>query len=232
MLWNIGMPLALLVVYVVVFSAVLVPSISPDVLEPGTFPLYLSVGFLPWTAFADTLLRGTQALVGNAAYLRRLPLPERVFLGQSAVASTIGMLVVLVLLWLLSLVWGRFPTLAWLAMPVVAFLWQAFAYGLTLALGALNVFFRDLTQLVTILVQIWMWSVPVVYVEQLLPDTLRSVLPFNPVYPFLTSLRMVYLQGTFPPVELWLAMAAWVALAVLVGELVLHLVQPEIRDAL
>src|ERR1700730_17537070 len=95
-LWNVLTPLALLAVYTLVFSAFAGARLGGDSGVP--YALYLSAGFLPWAAFADCLVRATGAFVAGAPYLRRMAIPEHVFVAQAAVASTLGMLIALVLL--------------------------------------------------------------------------------------------------------------------------------------
>src|SRR5207253_9012021 len=54
--------------------------------------------------------------------------------------------------------------------------------------------------------QIWMWSVPLVYVEELLPTLYRQTLTFNPAYPFVRAIRDLYLSNAIPELWIWAAM--------------------------
>ncbi len=98
--------------------------------------------------------------------------------------------------------------------------------------STLSVFFRDLGQILGVVMQIWMWSAPVVYMEQLLPEQYQALLPFNPAYPYLAALRSVYLYGALPPAWTWAAMVGWGLAASALGFLVLARLRPEIRDVL
>jgi ABC-type polysaccharide/polyol phosphate export permease len=77
-----------------------------------------------------------------------------------------------------------------------------------------------------------MWSIPVAYFEQLLPAAYRSLLLLNPAYPFLVSVRDVYLYAQIPTIQTLLAMVGWVLVAVLAGQSVLGRLRHEIRDVL
>jgi len=79
------------------------------------------------------------------------------------------------------------------------------------------VFFRDVAQIVVVVFQIWMWSVPLVYVEELLPTLYRQTLAFNPAYPFIRAIRDLYLSNAIPELWIWTAMFAWVAILTGVG---------------
>jgi lipopolysaccharide transport system permease protein len=230
--WNVLTPLAMLALYTFIFTRVLTPGTTGDPFAGDLFVLYLGSGFLPWGAFADCVARGTNALVGNAIFLKKMPIPEQVFVAQAAVSAALAMLIVEALLVLLALFRGQPPHWSWLLLPVVGVLWQVFGFGLGLFLGTLNVFFRDIAQVLTVLFQIWMWSLPVIYLEEVLPAAYRDLLPLNPAYPFLRSLRDVYLGTQLPELWLWLAMLAWAAAACAVGLSVVAQLRSEIRDVL
>src|SRR4051794_35719193 len=141
--WNVLTPLAMLIIYTFVFTNVLVPRFAQSTMPAYLFSLYLSAGFLPWATFTDGLARGSTALLTHSVHLKKLPIPEQVFVAQVAVSSTLSMLMIVVLLFGLALVLGQRPVWTWLLMPVVALLWQAFGFGLSFVLATLNSFFRD-----------------------------------------------------------------------------------------
>jgi ABC-type polysaccharide/polyol phosphate export permease len=217
--------------YVLIFSRVLPPGASQP-RRGDLFVVYLASGFLPWGAFVECIARGTQALVGNSQYLKKMPIPEVVFVAQSAVSATLGMLIALALVALTAPLLGAEPHAAWLMLPLVAALWQMLGFGLAMLLSTLNVFFRDTAQIVGVLLQIWMWSLPVVYVEEFLPQWYRDLLVFNPSYPYLVSIRMLLLDARLPDLPVWLSMGAWAASATCLGLLLLSRTRGEIRDVL
>lgn len=229
--WNVLTPLAMLTLYAVLFTRVLVPG-TGRTLSAGLFVVYLACGFLPWGAFTECVVRGTQALVANAAYLKKMPIPEQVFVAQAAVSATLGMFIVLGLIAIAAPLLGQPPHWIWVLLPVLGILWQAFGFGVSLVLSAINVFFRDVGQLLGVIFQIWMWSLPVVYLEDLLPTSYRSLLMFNPAYPFLRAVRDVFIDSRLPELWVWGGMLAWVLLASGLGLLVLNKLRVDIRDAL
>ena len=81
-------------------------------------------------------------------------------------------------------------------MPAVLALFQAFGFGLGLIFSTLNVFLRDIGQVLIIALQLWMWLTPIVYVEEILPTRLQAALHYNPAYPFIDALhRMIVKLG-------------------------------------
>ena len=71
--WNVINPLAQIVIYSVVFSQIMAVRM-PDGRTGTAFALYLCAGLLPWAAFSECILRGTNAFIENAPYLKKLPI--------------------------------------------------------------------------------------------------------------------------------------------------------------
>jgi ABC-type polysaccharide/polyol phosphate export permease len=230
-LWHVINPLAQITIYTLVFSRLMEVRL-PGTVAPGAFALYLCAGLLPWTAFSDCVLRGAGAFIDNAAYLKKLPIPEQVFVAQTAVTATISLGISMALLLGVTVAIGGAPSPAWLGVPVVLVLFQGFGFGLGLLFSTLNVFLRDVGQALVIGLQLWMWVTPIVYVEEILPAGLRALTPYNPAYPFIDALHRTVVLGTWPPGWQWPIMLAWAAATPLVGYLVLRRLRPEIRDAI
>jgi len=230
--WNVIIPLAQILIYTVVFSR-LMSFRSPGMASNRyAFVLYLCSGLFPWIAFSRSITRGSNALLVNARHLKMLPIPEEIFVAQSAMADTFSLLIYLVLLVVAGLLVGQ--PLGWpsLLLPLVAVLFQGLAFGIGLLLSSLRVFFRDIGQALGIATQLWMWTLPIIYVESILPENLQSLLTFNPPYIYITSFRDLFLHNRIPPLATWGGMVAWAAGFALLGSIVLHKLRPELRDAL
>src|SRR5688572_26743727 len=199
--WNVLHPLALIAVYGVVFTQVLrghVPRAIPGVSDNVSFLLYLTSALLPWMAFAECVSRGCNAFSDNAAYLKKLPIPEQVFVAQTAASATLGLIISFSLLLAISLVLGLRPTIHWLLLPLPLLSLQVLGFGLGLLCGTLNVFFRDIGQLLAVVLQLALWTVPVVYTQQILPEWARAMLPWHPLYPPLEGIRELFLYRQWP----------------------------------
>jgi ABC-type polysaccharide/polyol phosphate export permease len=229
-LWNVVTPLAMLVVYAVVFTEFAGQRFGSG--SATAYVLYLSSGFLPWAAFADCLFRTSNALVAGAPYLKKMPIPEHLFVAQAAVSASFGMFIAIALLGGLALVLGQPASWTWLLLPVVVVLWQSFGFGLGLVLSTLNAFYRDVGQVLVVALQVWMWSIPVVYPEEILPAAYRNALVLNPAYPYLRALREVFLYGRVPEAVEWGALIGWACVAIALGYAILRSCRSDVRDAL
>jgi ABC-type polysaccharide/polyol phosphate export permease len=229
--WNLLQPLSLILVFTVVFTSLMPHSaIRTSAGADVHYTVYLCAAMLPWIAFSDCLNRGTASFVTNAIYLRKLPIPEQVFVAQAALSSMFSLAISFVILLAVALVLGHHPTWHWLLLPVPLALLIAMGFGLGLLLGTINAFIRDVGQIVPIVLQVAFWLFPIAYFEDLLDKPYRSLLQLNPVYPFLTSIRDLFVWGRMPPIESWPLMLGWCAVTSIVGYVVLRRLRPELRD--
>lgn len=226
--WNVLHPLAMIAIYSLIFSR-LMPPATP---QRFGYVLYLCSGFLPWLAFAECVSRGTGAFLENAPYLRKLPMPEQVFVAQTAASATLGLAISFSLLLVISLVLGNPPTLYWLLLPVPLVLLQTTGFAIGLLCGTLNVFFRDVGQLLQIAMQVLFWTVPVVWDPRILPAAARAILQWHPLIPAFEVIRSLFLYGRIPPAGDWLLMAAWPAVFLVLASLAFTSLRREIRDLL
>ena len=134
--WNVIHPLALIAVYAIVFTQVFteagrLPQPIPGVSNKLSFLLFLTSAFLPWLAFAECVTRGCNAFSDNAPYLKKLPIPEQVFVAQTAASATLGLVISFSLLLGISLLAGLqtiSPSLYEAALLDGSTGWQRFRY--------------------------------------------------------------------------------------------------------
>lgn len=230
--WNVLQPLALILVFSLVFSQIVPVRTAGTASKGVSFLIYLCAGYLPWLGFADCLMRCLNALPDNATYLKKLPIPEEVFVAKAALGSLISMAISLLLLPILMVAVGQ--PLGWAILWIVpaAALLIGFGFGLGLFLGTLNVFFRDINHLMAVVLQLWMWCSPIVYTIEVVPERFRYLFWFNPVHPYMLAIREALLEGALAPAEVLLAIVGWAAVAILLGLAALGGLRREIRDVL
>jgi ABC-type polysaccharide/polyol phosphate export permease len=194
--WLILQPLLLLAVYAFVFTTIFKARI-PDA-GPGGFVPYLAIAFWPWTAFSEAVLRSSNSISANAALIGKVSFPSEL-LPLSTVTATFmmnmaGYLAILIVLQLMGV------PVHWLglaaALPVLACLYL-FACGLALFVSALQVFIRDVSQILPPLMTFWFFMTPILYSASILPDQFAAVMKFNPMSWYVERLRDFLLLGNY-----------------------------------
>jgi lipopolysaccharide transport system permease protein len=229
-LWHVVTPLAQILVYYAVFSRFMAGSSATS--SGGTYALFLCAGILPWFVFAEAVTRGGASLLANENYLKKLPVPEAVFVARSVATSTLTLVLYALALVVMALLAGVRPHGGWLLLPVVLSLFVCFCFGVALVLSVITVFFRDVVQIVAIVLQFWFWLTPIVYHSTALGPRLSAVMGSNPVTPFILGVRGLLVDGMAPAAGQWVLMAAWAAGLCLAGGAMLQRLRSDLRDAL
>jgi lipopolysaccharide transport system permease protein len=235
-LWNLGIPLIQIAIYAVVFTTLYfgrqVGTVGRVAHNQFAYVFFLCAGFLPWFGFADCITQGANSLLANGRYLTKMALPESIFIAKAAVTALITTLISLALMTLIGVPAGLPIGWSYLAIPLVVALFQSFGFGIVLALGALNVFFQDIRQVIGLALHMWMWTTPIIYAEEQLPPAVRPWLHLNPTNSFIAAFRQIFLSDQLPSPQVWASMVGWAIASIAVGWLVLSRLRHELRDIL
>jgi len=211
--WAIAQPLALILIYTLVFARIMKPAL-PGHASPFAYSIYLCAGIVIWQLFSDLLNRSVGVFVHNANLLKKVNLPKLALPIVATLSALSNFAVVAILFVGFLLVIDAFPAASILAFVPLVVLVVAFAVGLGVLLGTINVFYRDVEQATTMLLQFWFWLTPIVYPGRTLPDFVASALAWNPLWPVVHFAQTIFVEDRVPP---WssLAYPAIVAVALL-----------------
>ncbi|MEI8403582.1 MAG: ABC transporter permease [Alcaligenaceae bacterium] len=195
--WAVARPLAMIVVYTVVFSQIM-RSKLPGVDSEFAYSIYLCAGVLTWTFFNEAVTRGQNVFIENANLLKKIHFP-RLCLPIIALANAfVNFLIIFSLFTLFMLVTGAFPGKVFVALIPVLAIQVLLSAGLGLTLGVLNVFFRDVGQLSAIVLQFWFWATPIVYPLNILPPVFQQLLSYNPMTQLMGAYQQILVKGQWP----------------------------------
>jgi lipopolysaccharide transport system permease protein len=229
-LWHVVTPLAQILVYYAVFSRFM--AARSDTPAGGAYALFLCAGILPWFVFVEAVTRGGGSLLANEGYLKKLAVPETVFVARSVATSTLTLALYMLALLVMALLSGVRPHRGWLLLPAVLGLFVCFCFGLALVLSVITVFFRDVAQIVAIVLQFWFWLTPIVYHPAALGPRLSVVMDGNPVTPFILGVRSLLVEGVPPALAQWTWMTVWAVGLCLAGAGMIERLRSDLRDAL
>jgi lipopolysaccharide transport system permease protein len=196
-LWMILQPLAQVAIYAVVLSRIM-GSKLPGTDNPYAYVIYLIAGMVAWSLFAETVSRCLTIFVDNGNLLKKIVFPRiclPLIVGGSALVSNVLLLVAAVGVFLIV---GHIPTISMIWLLVLIPVNLAFSLGLGLILGILNVFVRDVGQVMTVILQLWFWMTPIVYIPSILPPQFQGIIYLNPMYYIASGFQDVLLYGKMP----------------------------------
>ena len=212
--WVVLQPLAQVVIFATILSNVLGARLQGTSSKYG-YVGYLLAGTACWSLFADIVQRCMTVFIDNGALLKKIQFPRitlaAVVVGIASVNNLAYVTIVLLALPLMAV----YPGIHYVWLPVLMIMTISLAAGIGLFLGTLNVFARDVGQVVSVLLQFWFWMTPIVYPISIVPEAFRSTLVLNPVLPLVVGYQNVLLYSTRPPAHqlMWLALVVLLLLA-------------------
>lgn len=195
--WTVIQPLAMIIVYTVIFSQVM-RSRLPGVDNAFGYSIYLCAGIITWGLFAEIVGRAQNIFIDNANLLKKLSFPRLCLPVTLVLSCMLNFLIMFAIFMLFMIIVGQFPGWALLAMIPVLMVQMLFAIGLGVTLGVLNVFFRDIGQLFGVLIQFWFWLTPIVYPANILPQSVQDWMKFNPMLAVIQSYQTILVHGQMP----------------------------------
>lgn len=198
--WPLLYPVFMFTVYYFVFTKLLAMRFPelPEQYE-AAMGVYMFVGILSWTGFAEGMLRAGGVIVDNGNLIKKLSFPTELLPLNCVLVSTVTMLFgIAVFLLATPLVWVV-PGWGLGLVPLLLLIQVLFAYGLGLLLATLQVFLRDTMQLVSLLTTVWMFITPIFWVPsvKVLPD-IGPFLPYleiNPLYHLVYAWRYALMSA-------------------------------------
>ncbi len=196
--WSVLTPMAMLAVYTLVFRHIFKAK-WPGV-EDGnmSFALNLFAGLLVFNWAAEFLSRAPRLMTDQPNLVTKVVFPLQV-LPWSALLSSFFHVMVSCLVWLAGcLLFGQGIHASWLALPLVFLALVPTLLGLGWALSALGVYFRDLGEIVGLVMGMLLFLTPVFFPLSVLPDFLQGWVAFNPLAVPIEALRSIGLMGVWP----------------------------------
>lgn len=187
--WSFVQPLWLLLLFTFVFATVMKISLVGERTE--NFGIFLFAGLLPWMAIQEGVTRGASAITDNSDMVNKLRFPSQILVAAVVLAALLHELIALGIFAAVLLMAGELTVAASPLLLLAMVLQIALTLGLGLLLAALNVFFRDVAQLLGMVMTGWFYFTPIVYPMSLVPERYQGLIALNP----LTPLVGLYRQG-------------------------------------
>lgn len=206
--WSLLNPIAQMVIFTLVFGLVL--KAKPDPGDPSgldIFALWIACGLLPWGMFSNALNTGMGSLLANAGLVQKVYFPRWILVFSNVAAAVVNFMFEFAVLTVAVLVFGGNPLLQLPLALLITLLLGLFAFGLALALSVLTVYFRDVTHLMGIVMQVWFYATPIVYPLKLVHEStagypvIQFLYGLNPMVRFVDCFRAIFYDNTWPRLE-------------------------------
>lgn len=210
--WAVLQPLALMVVFTVFFGQLArIPS------DGIPYPLFALSGLLPWNLFARVMASSADSLIRDQRLISKVYFPRLIVPVSASLAALVDFVITFGLLLGLMAIFRIVPGPEIVLLPLLTLLFLMAALGIGFWLGALNVEFRDVQQMLPFLTQLWFFLTPVVYPSSLVPDSFRLLYSLNPMVGVVEGFRWALLGGAAPSMAAFLVSTGVAAILFLTG---------------
>jgi lipopolysaccharide transport system permease protein len=219
--WSLLNPILMMLVFTLVYTVMIGQSDRRD------YAALVLCGLLPWNFFSGSIMGGVGSVVNSGHLIKKVYFPRAVLPTSIMLSNLVNFLVALpvyfVLAWLLGV---RFTPYV-LFLPVVMLVEMIFIAGVSLLLSAVNVFYRDVQQIMEVLILAWFFVTPVIWDVSLLPAS-RVVLGvevpvqrltyiLNPMASIIATYRDILYYGRPIGWDFFLRTAITVVIVLLIG---------------
>jgi lipopolysaccharide transport system permease protein len=230
--WFFIQPILTTIMFMVVFGGI--AQISTDGLPQ---PLFYLAGICLWQYFSECLNKTSSTFTANAAIFGKVYFP-RLIMPLSTVTSNLvrffiqlGLFIVVYLYYVVFTDVHIAPNIYILLFPVLIVMLAGLALGFGILFSSLTTKYRDLTQLLTFFVQLWMYATPIIYpLNTITNEKVRFVMILNPITSIVETFKLGALgTGSFS----WWALAysfGFMVVLLSIGIVIFNRVQRSFMD--
>lgn len=175
-IWSLLEPLLTMIVLSIVFGTLFGN-------HTKEFPIYILTGRLLYSFYSTATKASLRSIRANSAMIKKVYVPKYLYTLSSVLYNYIIFLISLIVLVIVALVLGVYPTIYFLQAPVALILILILSYGCGMILATIGVFFRDMEYLWSVALMLIMYTCAIFYYpERLLKSGWHWILRYNPLY--------------------------------------------------
>lgn len=183
--WFVIQPLLTMVVFIFVFVFALrmrMPETAALDTAWGGYVMYLLSGLVPWMSLQEIMNRSVTAITSSANMVKQVIFPVEILPAKMILSMFLVQVISLAVYFLFGSIRYGLPPLSVVLLPLVIGSQMMLSLGIALLFSALTPFFRDLKDVVQMLCFIIMYSLPIFYTPQMIPEQILYILMINPFF--------------------------------------------------
>lgn len=199
-IWYILSPIITILIYTVIFSDFM--KMKLDIVDNSySYSIYLVPGLLAWTSFSTIIMRLNGSILEKSNLIKKISVPIYVY-QLSIIITEFALLLLSYSFALIFLLMVNHPiTAIFFYLIPILFLQTLFAFAMGVVLSLFTPFFKDLKEAVPIIVQLWFWMTPIIYMKEMVADKYPALLIYNPFYYFVHIYQDIFLYTKAPSLE-------------------------------
>ena len=225
-LWSYVNPLMQILVYAFVFSQIFKSGIEK-------FHIYLIVSMFPFNFFTGGVIQGLGSIRYQGGLVTKVYFPRQILPLVSLTVNFVNMLISFLIIYSILLIsgWGiNLKVQVWL-IPVML-IEYFFSLGLALMLSAVEVYFRDVEHIVSVLMMVWMYATPMFYSIQIIPEKYLPVFYCNPMLYIISMYQQILYYKIVPDMSYVLMGFGLAVISMIMGSIVFKKLEKRFAEEL
>lgn len=229
--WAFIQPIITIIVYWIVFEYGLKAG-APIIGVP--YIVWFMSGLIPWFFFQEALINATNCMIEYSYLVKKVVFKISILPIVKIVSSLFVHLVFIGFLFVVCAIYGFYPSQYTIQLIYYSFCTFVLVLGISYATGAMILFFKDLGQIINIILQIGMWATPIMWSYSIVPNRFQWIVKLNPIYYIVEGYRdtiinkVWFFQRYFQTVYFWV-----IALGLFMfGAIIFKKLKPHFADVL
>lgn len=191
--WAIIQPLIQIIIFSIIFGKV-------AQIPTGGIPyvLFSTVAIIPWTYMSTAMTQSSQSLVSNQNMLGKIYFPRLIFPLSPILSKLVNFSISIILLVSVMVYYEVAPTWNLMFFPLFVLMMMAVPAGVGMWLSALAIRYRDVKFAMSYVIQMLMYTAPIVYSASTIPEQYRFIYSLNPIVGVIEGFRACLLGGDIP----------------------------------
>lgn len=202
--WSFANPLFMLGIYTFVFSFVFRARWGSGDESRVQFALILFAGLILFNFFSECISRAPGTIISNTNYVKKVIFPIEIFSLVNAMSALFHFFVSLIVWSIFSIYFLKISFLNIITIPIILIPFILFVIGLSWFISAVGVYFRDLSQIIGILITALLFLSPIFYPITLIPEKYQIFIYLNPLTFPIETFRGLLFDGHFPELNFYL----------------------------
>ena len=198
------------------------------------FILWFTSGLIPWFFFSDAVINATNSFIEYSYLVKKVVFKISILPVVKIISSMFIHLVFVVFIISIFAIYGKLPNLYMIQIIYYSFCIFILSLAISYATSALIIFFKDLSQIIGILLQVGMWMTPIMWSYTMIPQNLQWIFKLNPMFYIVEGYRDTLINNELFYNNFWGTLYFWTitAFIFITGMIIFRKMKPHFSDVL
>lgn len=216
-LWSVMIPLFMMVIYTFVFSEIFQPVWSAQPSSKFEYALVIFCGLSAFNMFSEVMTRSTGIITGNVNYVKKVIFPLELLPLSISIVAFINCVISYMILLIGNIILTHTVHITSIELILLFIPLFITCLGISYALAALVVYFRDIVNAISLIVMVLMYISPIFYSLEAAPKLFQRIAAINPLAYIIENARRVCIYGQHMNLNYYLISLGVSAVILVVG---------------